>query len=870
MNVSAATGNFTLIEAASGVNNLARFNFTAIPGLTLTPALGTDNSKTQLKIGVAVTDVTPPTAGTGVNTGTPAAVSVPLTWEAGSDGETPVTNLHYSVYQSSSDNITTVANAEANGTLLNAGNNFTSHTATGLTPNTTYYFNVVVKDAANNKAAYTSVQVTTAKATLEGTPLIAGNAVFGQALTVNIAGLASIPSVALGAVSYQWNRNDTPIPGATSSTYTLVQEDIANTITVKITTENTRGFVTSPATATVAKADQAVPAAPTLASATHNSITLNTIAGAEYYCMQTPGFQDSPTFTGLQPEQSYAFAARMKATATHNESETTAFVMFSTLVEPAVTSVTVSPASATVQKGQTQQFSATVVAVGGASNAVTWSIVEAHNAGTAISASGLLTVAAAETANSLTVKAISTFDGTVSGTSSVTLTAAPTVTAVEVTANASEVLPGNTLQFSAAVTAEGGASTAVNWTIVGAKHVNTSISASGLLSVSSEETAGAITVKATSTFNSAVYDELTVNVPAIMTINVTPATVSVQKGTTQQFAATVTAVGGATTDVTWSIVEAHNAGTTISASGLLTVAAAESATTLTIRATSVFNTNVTGSAIVTVTTAPVTPEVIAVTIDPASATVQKGSSRQFTHTIEAIGGASTAVTWSVTGASAATVSNTGLLTVPASETASSITVKVTSDFNTAKFATATVTLTAAPVVNSVTVTPATASVQKGESQQFNAAVSAAGGASTAVTWSVEGANDAGTDIDGTGFLTVAAGETASSLTVKATSNFDSQKVGSATVTITNLTGIEEITVEENDNTLKLYIENGILKLGNAEMFEGERIMIFDISGRIILNFQFSIFDSINVSHWPAGVYLVKTGNYTGKFVKKQG
>lgn len=87
-----------------------------------------------------------------------------------------------------------------------------------------------------------------------------------------------------------------------------------------------------------------------------------------------------------------------------------------------------------------------------------------------------------------------------------------------------------------------------------------------------------------------------------------------------------------------------------------------------------------------------------------------------------------------------------------------------------------------PSITSVTVTPATATVNKGGNTQFTAEVVAVGGANKGVTWSVEG-GVAGTTIDANGKLVVASGETATSLTVKATSIFDPSKVGSATVTV---------------------------------------------------------------------------------------
>jgi uncharacterized protein YjdB len=89
-----------------------------------------------------------------------------------------------------------------------------------------------------------------------------------------------------------------------------------------------------------------------------------------------------------------------------------------------VPSITVSPASPSVQTGGTQQFTA---AVSGISDpTVSWSIVEpGKNAGTGITPDGgLLTVAVGEMLLSLTVKATSTANAAVSGTATVTVSSA--------------------------------------------------------------------------------------------------------------------------------------------------------------------------------------------------------------------------------------------------------------------------------------------------------------------------------------------------------------------------------------------------------------------------------------------------------------
>jgi hypothetical protein len=94
---------------------------------------------------------------------------------------------------------------------------------------------------------------------------------------------------------------------------------------------------------------------------------------------------------------------------------------------PEKPTVTVSPATATVTKGGTQQFTATVSGTNSSAQTVTWSIVQTNkNAGTTINSNGLLTVAAAENLTSLTVRATSTADTGKSGTATVTISGSVT------------------------------------------------------------------------------------------------------------------------------------------------------------------------------------------------------------------------------------------------------------------------------------------------------------------------------------------------------------------------------------------------------------------------------------------------------------
>ena len=141
---------------------------------------------------------------------------------------------------------------------------------------------------------------------------------------------------------------------------------------------------------------------------------------------------------------------------------------------PPTTTVTVSPGSATLAGGGTQQFSATVL--NNADTSVTWSVdgVAGGNAtaGT-VDASGLYTAPSA--AGSHTVTATSVADSAKSGTASVTVTAPPN--SVTVLPRRAVITMDQTSQFTA--------NTGVNWSVDGVAGGNATvgtISTNGLYS----------------------------------------------------------------------------------------------------------------------------------------------------------------------------------------------------------------------------------------------------------------------------------------------------------------------------------------------------------------------------------------------------
>ena len=182
--------------------------------------------------------------------------------------------------------------------------------------------------------------------------------------------------------------------------------------------------------------------------------------------------------------------------------------------EPSITGVSITPDSATVEAGKTQQFSATVTGTGKYDESVTWSVTGGVSS-TTISVDGLLTVAAGETAATLTVTATAKGDDTVSASVTVTVTQpepGPSITSVSITPETVSVEAGKTQQFNATVSGTGSYESGVTWTVTGGVSAETTISTTGLLTVATGETAATLTVTATAKGDNTVSDSVTVTV----------------------------------------------------------------------------------------------------------------------------------------------------------------------------------------------------------------------------------------------------------------------------------------------------------------------------------------------------------------------
>lgn len=262
-------------------------------------------------------------------------------------------------------------------------------------------------------------------------------------------------------------------------------------------------------------------------------------------------------------------------------------------------SVAISPATATLNAGATQQFQATVT--GSSNTSVTWQVNQVTGGSAAngtISTSGLYTAPATTVAIQVTVTAVSVADSTKSASAAVTVNPLP-VGSVMISPTTATLAVGGNQQFTATVMGENNSN--VTWSVDGINGGNGTvgtISSSGLYTAPSA--AGAHTVTATSVADASKSASAAVSV---ISLSVSPTSALLAPNGTQQFTATVQGTSNA--NVTWSVdgvAGGNNTVGTISSSGLYTAPANPG--THTVTATSQALPSLNANAAVTVTLAP--------------------------------------------------------------------------------------------------------------------------------------------------------------------------------------------------------------------------------------------------------------------------
>ncbi|OLB90724.1 MAG: hypothetical protein AUI02_10780 [Acidobacteria bacterium 13_2_20CM_2_57_12] len=430
--------------------------------------------------------------------------------------------------------------------------------------------------------------------------------------------------------------------------------------------------------------------------------------------------------------------------------------------------VSVSPATASVTANTTQQFTATVTN-DPSNKGVSWTLTQggavcSPNCGTiapATTASGSpasYTAPATAPANpNVTVVATSVANTTVSATASVAVTPAIAVSVLPTTASANV---NKTQQFTATVTNDAG-NKGVNWTLTqsgtpcspGCGTINPVNTASGAATTytapSAVPTPAQVTVTAVSVADTTKSAAATMTITPPIAVSVSPATANVPVTGTQQFTATVTNDAG-NKGVSWTLTQSGTGcspgcGTIAPATTPSGTAATYTApgsvpvnADVTIVATSVAETTVSATATaaikgVTVSVAPTTTSVNVNKTQPFTATVTNDlSNKGVSWTLTQSGTACSPSCGTINPANTASgVSTT--YTAPASvPTPAQVTLTATSVADSTKSAAATVTVT--PPI-SVSVSPTTANVLLGTTQQFTATVSN-DASNSGVSWSL--------------------------------------------------------------------------------------------------------------------------------------
>lgn len=239
---------------------------------------------------------------------------------------------------------------------------------------------------------------------------------------------------------------------------------------------------------------------------------------------------------------------------------------------PAMVAISISPTSATVAAGGTQQFQATVT--GSSDSGVQWQvnkIVGGNSQYGTISTSGLYTAPTSDVALQVTVTAVATADTSKTASAAVTVNAAPPppppppTISVSISPTTALLAVSTTQQFTATVT--GTTNPAVTWSVDGVNGGNTTvgtISTTGLYTAPA--TASNHTVTATSVADGTKSASAAVTV---ISLTISPQSTSLTPFGTRQFTATVQ--GTSDNGITWSVdgvVGGNGNVGTISASGL--------------------------------------------------------------------------------------------------------------------------------------------------------------------------------------------------------------------------------------------------------------------------------------------------------------
>ena len=258
----------------------------------------TDDAGNQESLTSAATEAVaakPNTSATGLPTiGGTAQVGETLTADttgiADADG---LTNVFYSYQWVANDGTSDADLGGATGS---------TYTLTASEQGQTIKVRVSFTDDAGNETTLTSAATEAVAAkpntSATGRPTISGPARVGETLTVDTSGIADADGLENATFSYQWVGNDgsadTDITGATDTSYTLVADDVGQTIKVRVSFSDDAGNETTLTSA----ATEAVAARPNTSATGRPSISGPARVG-ETLTVDTSGIADDDGLTNV-------------------------------------------------------------------------------------------------------------------------------------------------------------------------------------------------------------------------------------------------------------------------------------------------------------------------------------------------------------------------------------------------------------------------------------------------------------------------------------------------------------------------------------------------------------------------------------------
>jgi uncharacterized protein YjdB len=478
-------------------------------------------------------------------------------------------------------------------------------------------------------------------------------------------------------------------------------------------------------------------------------------------------------------------------------------------------SVSISPSSAAVELGAQQAFQAAIASAGQPSTTVNWTIQGTGCAGAGcgtVSAAGVFTAPSIlPSPPTIALTATSAADPSKSVSAAVTITSSFSFSV----SGPASLLTGTSAAFTAALTPAPNSNpdTAISWSVSGAGCAGAAcgtITSSGATATytapSSPPSPDQVVILATPLADPSKAASVTLTITATsVTVSLSPTAATVALGATTNFSASVS--GSSNTGVTWDVNGTPGGDATVGTivadptnpdQATYTAPAVLPMTNpVTVHARSQADSNAAASASVTLISA------ISVSLDPASATLAVNNRQTFTAQIQ--NSADSGVTWTVNGVlggdstvgqicvvnsnpcqtvASAAAGSVDYLAPPAVPSLNPVTLRVTSNADSTKSATASITVLPHVVVS---VSPPSATLAPGASQLFTATV--AGTSDQQVSWSISGTACGGSGapcgtIDASGlYQAPATPPSPNTLSVVATSSADTTRSASATVTI---------------------------------------------------------------------------------------